>query len=124
MVGQKDLEQNKIHVCYPLMNFYLQLAFNAVMMLWGHKILNLNGTNIAEKLLRILCHIFKGESTIREKLEKHQATKLTSTEPEASKATAVPSEATATSITTASRPRQEVIPVNPGYVQQVSQVSL
>eukprot|EP00794_Sanderia_malayensis_P006098 gene6098-6802_t len=98
-----------------------KLAFDAVKMLWKHKILKLQGTNIAEKMLKILCHIFKGESTVREKLEKQQATKA-ATQPESktSKSNTTTSEVAApSSLVAASRPQRETPQINPGYVQQI-----
>ena len=84
------------------------------MMLWGHKILKYHGNRIVDKMLSILCHIVKGESMVREKLE----TKSDSKPPE--KKTELTSSSSSSSSTSApaSAPRQP--DVNAVYVQQVS----
>ena len=110
---------------YSVYLLFLQLAFDAVMLLWGHDILKHHGTNIAEKILSILCHIIKGEATIRESLEK-EAVKKPASEPEnrVSKMAPSSSEVTSSTLTESSRPQRDVIPVSPAYVQQVSRFVL
>ena len=40
-------------------------AFNAVMLLWNKKPLPVYGPRMSESILSIMCHILKGETTIR-----------------------------------------------------------
>ena len=88
------------------------------MMLWDHKILRSGSNNIAEKVLSILCHIIKGEATIREKLEK-QGEKKQSTE--ADNKSSTPTTSAAAIAATPTLP-QRSIPISPAYVQQVNSV--
>ena len=52
--------------------FFMQAAFQAVMHLWNKKPLKVYGERMSESILAILCHIFKGHSTIKEQLEKEK----------------------------------------------------
>ena len=104
--------------------FVLQLAFDAVMVLWEHKILRSQGTNIAEKILSILCHLIKGEVTIREKLAK-QKEKKQSTESEDKPSTASTTATTSNTATPVLAERtQRGVTISPAYVQQVCRNSL
>ena len=47
-------------------------AFEAVMNIWGKKPLAVYGSRMAESVLAILCHILKGETLIKERLEKEK----------------------------------------------------
>ena len=47
-------------------------AFEAVMHIWGKKPLPVYGGRMAESVLAILCHILKGETLIKERLEKER----------------------------------------------------
>ena len=47
-------------------------AFEAVMNIWGKKPLAVYGSRMAESVLTILCHILKGETLIKDKLEKEK----------------------------------------------------
>jgi len=92
-----------------------KLAFDAVMMLWDHKLLRSSSNEIAEKVLSILCHIIKGEGTIREKIEK-QSQKKQDVSPENKSSTPT---TTATTPTASSIPSQRSIPISPAYVHQI-----
>ena len=85
------------------------------MMLWDHKLLRSSNNEIAEKVLSILCHIIKGEGTIREKIEK-QSQKKQDVSPENKSSTPT---TTATTPTASSIPSQRSIPISPAYVHQV-----
>ncbi|XP_064633553.1 E3 ubiquitin-protein ligase HUWE1-like isoform X3 [Lineus longissimus] len=50
-------------------------AFHAIMYLWDKKPLKVYGSRMSESILAILCHIIKGEATIKEKLAKEQEEK-------------------------------------------------
>ena len=93
------------------------------MMLWGHKILKQKGNSIAEKVLSILCHIFKGEATIREKLHKPGDKKQPGESDDkagSSGTTLASSSSVAASVAQSLIERtQRSIPVSPAYVQQV-----
>ena len=85
------------------------------MVLWDHKLLRNSNSNIAEKVLSILCHIIKGEATVREKLEKQAEKKQdagTETKP------SVPTPAAASPIAPSVQTQRNV-PISPAYVQQV-----
>lgn len=90
------------------------------MMLWDHRVLRHSGNNIAEKVLSILCHIIKGEATIREKLDtqgdKKQATEVDSKTPTTS--------TSVNPVVPTSTPPQRSIAISPAYVQQVGLVML
>ena len=45
--------------------FPLQAAFHAVMKLWNKKPLKVYGGRMSESILAILCHIIKGEATLK-----------------------------------------------------------
>lgn len=73
-----------------------------------------SGKNIAEKVLSIVCHIVKGEATIREKLEKQGEKKQG---PDTEKSSTPTSSVAA--MMAAVTPPQRSIPISPAYVQQV-----
>ncbi|CAH1782935.1 unnamed protein product [Owenia fusiformis] len=86
-------------------------AFNAVMNLWNKKPLKVYGGRMSESILAILCHIIKGENTIKEKLTKEReeskppvstGTSTTSTASSSSSSTAPTNLTTSVSTSTSS----------------------
>jgi E3 ubiquitin-protein ligase HUWE1 len=56
-------------------------AFEAVMHIWGKKPLQVYGWRMSESVLSILCHILKGETLIKERLEKEKPVEAKSVTP-------------------------------------------